>query len=218
MVQEEVEHRSLMVDIRNLARVSITSRAAGNIDKANELKDESVDLRDRAIHQIDSVISKTMPNYQGAGARAQVLASRLKAIRRRVNVDQFAAAVLAPTTEEPYYRLDPAQKRVFWLSRYNELVVAWYWPYRGIMAIQATLAHEPMTTYSNEEFVFVCDELWMTIIAIDVERDFLKQSGSVAERMQDLFVITAADEDRYRKRVGGFNILYNSKQAPTGKS
>jgi hypothetical protein len=68
-----------------------------------------------------------------------------------------------------------------------------------------------MKTYSKEEFIFVCNALWMIIIAIDVERDFLKQSDSVAERTQTLLAIPAADGDRYRKRVGGSKILYNSK-------
>ena len=214
MVQEEVEHHDLMLNIRNMARVSITSRAAGDIEKANEYHDASLELRDRAAAQIDTVISKTMLEY--SGARAQVLRSRLQVIRAKVMVDPFAAVAEAMDKEEPYYRLDPTQKSKFWLGRYDDLVLAWYWDFRGIMDIQATLASEPMKTYSKEEFVFACNALWDIVVAADVERRFLAQSGSVAERMLGMYATRLVDEDRYRNKVRGFNILYNSKH-PQGR-
>jgi hypothetical protein len=78
MVQVEVEQHDLMVNIRNMARVSITSRAAGNIEKADEYNKaalEVLELCDRAAAQIDTVIGKIMLRF--SGARAQVLRSRL---------------------------------------------------------------------------------------------------------------------------------------------
>jgi hypothetical protein len=100
MVQEEVEHYDLMVNIRNLARVSLTSRAAGEVDKADEYRDASLELRDRALSHIDSVSHNHTKKY--GGTRAQVLRSRLQAIRTKVHIDPFAAAALAPDIEEHY--------------------------------------------------------------------------------------------------------------------
>jgi hypothetical protein len=49
MIQEEVENYNLGVHIRNMARVAVASRAAGEIEKADESQAASLELRDRAI-------------------------------------------------------------------------------------------------------------------------------------------------------------------------
>jgi hypothetical protein len=131
-------------------------------------------------------------------------------------VDPFAAVAAKMDNEEHYYRLDPAQKSKFWLDRYDDLIVAWYWDFRGIMDIEATLASEPMKTYSKEEFVFTCNALWDIVVAADVEHRFLAQSGSVAERMLGMYATRLVDEDRYRNKVRGCNVLYNSEH-PQGR-
>jgi hypothetical protein len=56
MVQEEVEHHNLMVNIRNLARTAITARAAGEDDRADNYENFCFDLQKRAAEQIDRVI------------------------------------------------------------------------------------------------------------------------------------------------------------------
>ena len=61
------------------------------------------------------------------GARAQVLRSRLRAIRSKVMVDLFTAVAEKMEMEEHYWLLDGKQKTTFWLGRYDELVLAWYW-------------------------------------------------------------------------------------------
>jgi hypothetical protein len=83
-----------------------------------------------------------MTKYKGA--RAQILLARLLAIRGKIMVDPFTAVAEKMEMGEHYWRPDAAQKTKFWLDRYDDLVVAWYWEYRGIMDIQATLAHKPM--------------------------------------------------------------------------
>jgi hypothetical protein len=83
-----------------------------------------------------------MPEYKGA--RAQVLRARLLAIRGKIMTDPFTAVAEKMEMEKHYWLLNAAQKTRFWLDRYDDLVVAWYWSFRGIMDIQATLAHEPM--------------------------------------------------------------------------
>lgn len=204
MIQEEVENYNLGVHIRNMARVAVASRAAGEIEKADEFQAASLELRDRAIAQIDRV------RYSRAycGGHAQALASRLKAIRNKIDVDPFIN--LSPTVERVYFRLETEERRQFWLDQYDEHVVGWYWPYRGLIDIEATIAVEPMKTYSEEEFAFVCDAMWDIVIAPDVERAFLAQSGSVALRCTDAYVVTAADYDRYRGRIGEFNTIFNA--------
>jgi hypothetical protein len=82
--------------------------------------------------------------------------------------------------------------------------------------IQATIAHEPMKTYSQEEFVFVCDALWDIVVGVSVQRDFIAQSGSIATRMLNACETTTSDEERYREKFGGFNTIYNSKQPEAG--
>jgi hypothetical protein len=142
MVQEEVEHHNLMVNIRNLARTAITARATNEDEKADIYEDFCLDLQNRAVGQIDRVIKQHMTDY--SGARAQVLRARLLAIRRKVMADPFAAVAEEMEMEKHCWLLNAAQKTRFWLDRYDDLVVAWYWSFRGIMDIQAFLAHEPM--------------------------------------------------------------------------
>jgi hypothetical protein len=210
MIQEEVENYNLGVHIRSMARVAVASRAAGEIEKADEFQAASLELRDRAIAQIDRV--KYSRAYRGG--HAQALTSRLKAVRNKIDVDPFVG--LAPTVERVYFRLETEERRQFWLDRYDEHVVGWYWPYRGLIDIEATIAAEPMKTYSREEFAFVCDAMWDIVIAPDVERAFLAQSGSVALRGTNAYVVTTADYDRYRERIGEFNRIFNAEH-PDGR-
>jgi hypothetical protein len=79
-----------------------------------------------------------------SGPRAQVLRARLLAIRGKIMADPLTAVAEKMEMEEHYWLLNAAQMTRFWLDRYEDLVVAWYWSFRDIMDIQATLAHEPM--------------------------------------------------------------------------
>jgi hypothetical protein len=58
MVQEEIEHHNLMVNIRNLARTAITARAAGEDDRADNYENFRLDIQKRAAKHIDRVISQ----------------------------------------------------------------------------------------------------------------------------------------------------------------
>ena len=63
---------------------------------------------------------------------------------------------------EPLYsRLTEFERRAFWLARYDENIVAWYWDCRDLIDIRATIAEEPMRTHSREEFAHVCDAMWV---------------------------------------------------------
>ena len=42
-------------------------------------------------------------------------------------VDLFTAVAEKMEMEEHYWLLDGKQKTTFWLGRYDELVLAWYW-------------------------------------------------------------------------------------------
>lgn len=207
MIQEEVEKYNLGVHIRNMARVAVASRAAGKIEKANKFQEASLELRDRAIAQIDRVIGERYQAYIGAHGRA--FASRLRAIRNKTDVDPFID--LTPTAERVYSRLETEERRQFWLDRYDEHVVGWYWLYRGLIDIEATIASEPMKTYSKEEFAFVCDAMWDIVIAPDIELVCLVQAESVALHGTNAYIVTAADLDRYRERIGEFNRIFNSE-------
>lgn len=60
MIREEVEHFNLGVKIRTMARVSVIAQNAGRDVKATLFRVASLELRDRAVKQIDLRISKVL--------------------------------------------------------------------------------------------------------------------------------------------------------------
>lgn len=107
------------------------------------------------------------------------------------------------------------QRRHFWLNRYDENVVAWYWDSIGLIDIRQTIEDEPMRSYSQDEFAFVCNAMWVSIVSVDAENSLLAQSGSVAVRSMEGHVVTAKDQTNYRQEVGTFNTRFNHTHLAT---
>lgn len=169
MVQEAVESHDLDVHIRNLARTSILCRRAVPGETATavvwrekiatEYQAASFDLRDRALVRLDSMII----------GKAAVQAERLKSSRERFAVDPFVG-LDADGLELSYFKFDDTSRKALWLSCYDENVVAWYWQFRGVMDIRTTIAQEPFTIYSKEEFAHTCDSMSMNIVCQSAHR------------------------------------------------
>ena len=92
-----------------------------------------------------------------------VQVARLRTVRAVVNRDPFRC-LDADNIEVVYYKLSKASKDAFWLARYDGNVVAWYWAFRDVMNIRATLAEEPFKAYSRQGLAFVCNMTWMDMI------------------------------------------------------
>jgi hypothetical protein len=133
MVQEAVECHDFGVHVRNLARTATLWRQAipGETpaemlvrqDIANEYQRAALDLRDRALARLDILIAD--PTFINAAGGAQ--AARLKIIRDHFAVDPFEGLNADDDMELSYFKLHNNAKKEFWLSRYDENVVAWYW-------------------------------------------------------------------------------------------
>jgi hypothetical protein len=208
MVQEAVECHDLGVHIRNLAKTAALYRQAipgetpaemlvrQNI--ANEYQRAAFDLRDRALARLDILIAD--PTFINATGAAQ--AARLKIIRDHFAVDPFEGLNADDAMKLSYLKLHNNAKKEFWLSRYDENVVAWYWQFRGVMDILETITHEPFRTYSQDEFAHTCDSMWteMTIRTLD---------GSI---------VSTKDQSEYRKAYGVFNRDWNADNDGTVSS
>lgn len=206
MIREEVEHYNLGVKIRTMARVSLIAQAAGRVEKATLFRVASLELRDRAVNQIDRRITQVLKKYPGMPGR--VLRSRLNKRKVHVNVDPFR--LLNPDLLEPlYHRFQEPLKKEFWLNRYENNILAWLWPHRGVIDIHATLRGENMTMFFKAEFVLVCSTMWGVIIACDVDRFGLTQAENVMERATDVYVVDQSDRDRYHASIKVFHIDYN---------
>jgi hypothetical protein len=120
-------------------------------------------LRDRALARLDTMIAD--PKLKSVYVSVQV--GRLKTVRAVVNRDPFHR-LDADYMEVVYYKLSKTSKEAFWLARYDENVVAWYWAFPGVMDIRATLAGEPFKTFSRQELAFVCNMMWMDTIGARV--------------------------------------------------
>jgi hypothetical protein len=137
-----------------------------------------------------------------------VLVSRLRAVRTKFAIDPFVR--LNPNQVSlVYFRLDRDAKKQFWLNRFNKNVVAWFWEFCGIMDIRETIRDHLFSNYCREEFAFVCDAMWYSIISINVEGANFVQSGSVAERAANVHFVTPIDQLNYRQHIGTFNENYN---------
>jgi hypothetical protein len=217
MVQETVESWNLGVSIKNLARIAVRARVpmagedqvaiARRENIANAYQAATFDIRSRAIAAINDAMSRVSSKYPGK--RGQVLAIRLKAVRNKFSVHPFLR--LNPNMVEPlYFEQTRDAKRQFWLNRFNENAVAWFWDFCGVMNIRESIGQQPFGNYCREEFAFVCDTMWSSIIGINVEKANCVQSGSVAERALDAYLITKIDQLSYRQHIGIFNEMYNS--------
>ena len=169
IVQENVQCYDLGVNIRNLARTAVLykliaspdeSQAAINRRKtiAVDYQTASYELRDRAIARIDEHIDELATSCAGIAGLVQI--TRLESLRARFEVDPFENLDLQ-FLEPLYSRLTEFERRAFWLARYDENIVAWYWDCRDLIDIRATIAEEPMRTHSREEFAHVCDAMWV---------------------------------------------------------
>jgi hypothetical protein len=200
MVQENVESYDLGVNIRNLARTSVLyglmafpgeSQAATNRrhEIAAEYQSACYELRDRAIAHIDKHIADLATSCEGIAGLVQI--TRLESLRARFEANPFENLDVL-VLEVPYSRLTRNGKRKFWLARYDENIVAWYWDYRDLIDIRATIAEEPMATYSREEFAHVCDAMRTVVIG--------KKNAAQAAMWHNA---------SYRKACGFFNARYN---------
>jgi hypothetical protein len=216
MVQESVESYNLGVRLRTFARTTVRARVpVDGEDQAAITRRENIanahqaatyDLSARAIEAIDEAIRVASNKYPGK--RGQVLASRLEAICTKFSADPFFQ--LHPNLAEPnYFDQSRDAKKQFWLNWFNNNAVAWHWDFSGIMDIREIINEEPMRTYFDEEFAFVCDAMWGSVIAANINRGYLAQSGSVATRPLEAFPVTAIDQRNYRQHTGTFNEDYN---------
>jgi hypothetical protein len=216
MVQEEVEIYNTEVRIKTFARISVRARlrmagedlaAVAHRERvARSYRAAAFDLRDRALEAINEAVSRVSRKY--TGKRGQVLVSRLRAVRTKFAVDPFVR--LNPNQVSlVYFRLDRDAKKQFWLNRFNKNVVAWFWEFCGIMDIRETISDHLFSNYCREEFAFVCDAMWYSVISINVEGANFVQSGSVAERAANVHFVAAIDQLNYRQHIGTFNENYN---------
>jgi hypothetical protein len=206
MIREEVEHYNLGVNIRTMARISVIAQNASRDKKATLFRVASLELRNRAVKQIDHRITEVLNKYPDMAGR--VLKWRLQQSKTHINVDPFH--VLNENLYEPlYHKMEEPQKVQFWLNRFANNVLGWLWPYRGVIDIFATLAIENMSDYIKAEFVLVCRTMWEEIIASDVDRVGLQQAQSVAERGTDVYMLHQSDKDRYHAQIKSFHVDYN---------
>jgi len=171
---------------------------------ADEYEAAAFDLRDRALARLDTMIAD--PKFKGVDGAVQV--ARLKAVRAVVNTDPFLR-LDADYLEIVYFKLNKTQKDTSWLAKYDESVVAWYWPFRGVMDIRATISREPLQSYSKQEFAFVCNMMRMEIIGRDVFRGQWVQEANVHMRSLKVAQITGSDRQAYRRECGSFNEDFN---------
>jgi len=202
MVQGNVEIHDLEVNIRNLARtaaictVAVPSETQAAIDCRQEISAKyqiaAYELRDRTVARINSQIAD-LPRLSGTAGVVQ--SWRLEHLRAHFQVDPFEGLDGTQAPELHYSELTKEDRRAFWLARYEENVVAWYWAFRGAINIRETIAEEPMATYSREEFAHVCDAMWMMVIR--------KKAAA------------ASHQAAYHQGCEGFNDFFND-QLPAG--
>jgi hypothetical protein len=219
MIREVVQVHNLGVNIRNLARITVALRVPATAEPdedqavfdrnrrrlAKEYEAATWELINRATDQANKAIIQN--NKDHSGTRTRVLEARLDAIIATFNTDPFVD--LDPAREKLYIDLKNDERRLFWLAHYDDEVVAWNWLYIGLIDLSSTFRTGPMKKYSREEFAYTCDAMWRIVIAVDLERSHLVQSGSVADRGTNAFVVTDADRARFRAAVASFNEKYN---------
>jgi hypothetical protein len=218
MVKEAVEVHDLHVTLRNMARVSVLCRVAipddipeqqaRRLRIADEWHSSVHSTRGRAITRLEEKMAQVEKGIPGA-----IQAKRLRGMRDRLAVDPFVGLEIDvdddDAEEEPvYWELNKEDRKQFWLERYGENVVAWYWDFRGIFDICATVTSEPFRTFSRLEFANACDAMF-NIIGMDVDYERRVQHANVHARTLIGDSITKADEKAYRKTIGRLNNKYN---------
>jgi hypothetical protein len=127
MIREEVEHYNLGVKIRTMARISLIAHDAGRVEKATLFRVAALELRNRAVKQIDRRIEAALTKYPNMAGRVQ----RARLNERKVQIDVDPFFELDQNIHEPvYHRQTEAQKQEFWASRWAAQRVAWLWPHR----------------------------------------------------------------------------------------
>jgi len=202
MIRDIVENYDLGVNLRNLARLTTyyervpvgdesQQERIRRQDLAVEYRTACLDLQSRTVESLTQHISEV--REEGIAGLVQI--SRLQQLCQLIQKDPFDFEGLdVDIKEEPYWRLVDEKKKQFWLDRYNENVVAWYWTFRGVIDIKATIAKEPMKSYSKYEFAHVCDQMWNKIIAHDVYREERVQIANTHVRSMAVARITHADQ------------------------
>jgi len=214
MVHEAVQVHHLRGNTRNLARTAVLCRrpvrneTPAAITRRQNIADEyesaAFDLRDRALARLDIMIADS----KSKGVDGAVRVARLQAVRAVVNTEPFLR-LDADNLEIVYFKLNKTLKDTFWLARYDENVVTWYWAFRGVMDIRATISQEPFESYSRQEFAFVCNMTWMEIICRDVFRGQWVQEANVQKRSIKVSKIIGSDRNAWRKECDSFNEDFN---------
>ncbi|KAM0696492.1 hypothetical protein Q7P36_003740 [Cladosporium allicinum] len=221
MVKEAAEVHDLHVTLRNMARVSILCRVAIPNDSpeqqarrtriADEWQRSVHSLRGRAITRLEEKMTQVEDGIPGA-----IQTKRLRDIRDSLALDPFVGlefdvdADTDDAEEDPrYWELNMKDRKQFWLDRYDENVVAWYWEFRGIFDICASITSEPFRTFSRLEFAHTCDTMFTQIVSMDINYERRTQRANVHVRTLDAGKITEADRKAYRKAIGRFNNKFN---------
>jgi hypothetical protein len=219
MVREAVEVHDLIATLRNMARVSILCKVTALAESpeqqarrkrmSEEYKSEVYSIRDRALARLDQRMREVEGGIPGA-----IQVKRLRGIRDRVGSDPFVGLEVdleaGEVEEEPvYWELEMEARKQFWLERYDENIVVWYWDVRGVIDICETVSSEPFMTFSRLEFAHTCDAMFMPIISMNITNDRRVQRANIYSRTVNAGETTRADQRVYRDAVGEFNNILN---------
>jgi hypothetical protein len=166
MVREAVEVHDLIATLRNVARVSVLCKVTALAESpeqqarhkrmSDEYKTEVYSIRDRALARLDQRMGEVEGGIPGA-----IQVKRLRGIRDRAGSDPFVGLEVdleaGEVEEEPvYWELEMEARKQFWLERYDENIVAWYWEFRGVIDICETVSSEPFRIFFQAR---VCSHL-----------------------------------------------------------
>jgi hypothetical protein len=219
MVREAFEVHDLIATLRNVARVSVLCKVTALAESpeqqarskrmSDEYKTEVYSIRDRALTRLDQRMTEVEEVIPGA-----IQVKRPRGIRDRIGSDPFVGLEVDleadEVDEEPvYWELEMDARKQFWLERYDDNIVVWYWDVRGVIDICETVSSEPFRTFSKLAFAHTCDAMFMLIISMKITNDRRVQRANVHARTLNAGKVTKADGKAYRKIIGQFNGKYN---------